>query len=406
MAHVAKVKSSGVAPMVGHYAREAEARGYERDNIDKSRTRFNYEIRSGSEPLAAEVRWRVSEAVRAHEEASGKALRKDANVMMDWVVTLPKDCPEERAAEFFTATVNFIADRYGAENVPGGFVHMDETTPHVHVPVVPVRDGKLQASKVVNRRDLQTFHKDLSAAVDDALGFHVSVELGEDQKGAKQLSALSQDEYKAAKDELAAAKAEAVRAREEACNWADAASQAEYEVGQAEDRLEYLQQQEEATTREIEELERAVAKSAEPKGLGLGIKQNRVFDSAHEAARLAQGLDRECGAAIVGSLKGSGVPEVSASRVRSEQARARAQRAGAAISALRERLNRCREVFVGLARRVMSFGIFSKANRELAARYAPKYEVPSLDSLITETAAASRALNQERHETRQKHAAR
>lgn len=55
---------------------------------------------------------------------------------------------------------------------------------------------------------------------------------------------------------------------------------------------------------------------------------------------------------------------------------------------------------------MMSFGIFSKANRELAARYAPKYEVPSLDSLITETAAASRALNQERHETRQKHAAR
>lgn len=279
MAHVAKVKASGVAPMVGHYAREAEARGYERDNIDGSRTHLNYEIAgSGSEPLAARVRDRVRDAMAAHERAAGKAVRKDANVMFDWVVTLPKDCPPDRAGEFFGATVEFIRDRYGAENVPGGFVHMDEATPHVHVPVVPVRDGKLQASKVVNRADLKTFHKALGAAVDAALGFHVSIELDESQKGAKQLSALSQDEYKAAKDELAAAKAQAAResevaraaeaARLDAIAARDAARRASEEaeaerdrvraeVAEAERRLESVQASELAEEAEGRALERA-----------------------------------------------------------------------------------------------------------------------------------------------------
>lgn len=212
MAHVAKVKSSGVYPMVGHYAREAEARGYVRDNIDNSRTHLNYEICSRSRgPLESQVRDRVREAIETHERTAGKALRRDANVLMDWVVTLPKDCPEDKSRDFFLAAVRFVRGRYGADNVPGGFVHMDEATPHVHIPVVPMLDGRLQASKVVCRADLKTFHKALSAAEDKALGFHVSVELDESQKGAKQLSALSQDEYKAAKDELAAAKAESRR---------------------------------------------------------------------------------------------------------------------------------------------------------------------------------------------------
>ena len=205
MAHVAKVKSSGVSAMVGHYNREAERRGYRRDNIDSSRTPENYVIGApDGDALAGAVRARVGSAVGEHERLTGKALRKDANVVMDWVVTLPKDCPEGLQEKFFETVVRFIQERYGAENVPGGFVHLDEATPHVHVPVVPVRDGRLQASKVINRADLKAFHGDLGRAVDAALGVHVSIELDEDRQGEKQLSHLDQEEYRAAKDKIAA----------------------------------------------------------------------------------------------------------------------------------------------------------------------------------------------------------
>lgn len=207
MAHVAKVKSSGVSPMVAHYAREAEKRGYVRENIDPERTADNYAIGAVSvEALAERVRDRVSSAVDEHERTAGRAVRKDANVMMDWVVTAPKDLKTADQRRFFDEVVGFIQDRYGRENVPGGFVHMDETSPHVHVPMIPVVDGRLVAAKVVNRADLRTFHKDLGRAVDDALGYHVSIELDEQQRGEKQLSHLSQRDYIAAKDEIAATK--------------------------------------------------------------------------------------------------------------------------------------------------------------------------------------------------------
>lgn len=324
MAHVAKVKSSGVGPMVGHYAREAERRGYERDNIDPSRMGDNYAVGApDADTLAARVRERVSEAVRSHEKASGKALRKDANVLMDWVVTCPQDCPESLRGRFFETVVSFIQRRYGAENVPGGFVHMDEATPHVHVPVVPERDGKLVASKVINRADLKTFHGDLGKAVDEALGMHVSIELSEERQGEKQLSRLDQREYRAAKDELAAAQERAE---------------------QEQRRLECLQ-------REIEEVQPAAVTLGESikalvSGRGDGARERELED---EKSRLAAGiadLERQ-----VGEARGRAVElEAGNSGLRDELVRVRGryqqleQRFRVLERGVREVIDRLREV--------------------------------------------------------------
>ena len=218
MAHLAHYKRSGAAPMLAHYERRAELeRGYSRENIDASRTAENYAIGAASpQALAAAARSRVDEAIAAHEADSGKAIRKDANVISDWVVTLPKDCPREDARKFFETAVAFCRGRYGAENVLGGFVHMDEATPHVHIPVVPVKDGRIRAAKVFTRSDLQRFHKDLGRAEDAALGRHVSVELDPAQQGEKQLSHLGQAEFMAAKDEARKAAEKASEARKAA----------------------------------------------------------------------------------------------------------------------------------------------------------------------------------------------
>lgn len=390
MAHVAKVKSAGVAPMVGHYAREAERRGFERDNIDGSRTRLNYAISgSGSgreflavpnpDDLAARVRGRISEAVESHEKVSGKALRKDANVMFDWVVTLPKDCPEDRARDFFTAAVGFIQGRYGAENVPGGFVHMDEATPHVHVPVVPVKGGKLVGAKVVNRTDLKTFHKDLSAAVDASLGFHVSIELDEAQKGAKQLSALSQDEYKVAKDELAAAK--------------DAAAAARAEADEAQRRLESVQQAERAAESEVAELERQVDQAElEPAPETVGQSVGNIFQS--------RGLgEREAGLAS----------EVESLRNRVEAAEAERAELGRKVPELEHRMRGLERSREGLVERIGELvsewrergGDFIAGVGERVVGVLKRFGVrafdgpPPLSVMLEQAVASSRAWNQE-----------
>ncbi|MBC9701032.1 MAG: plasmid recombination protein [Leuconostoc sp.] len=192
MAHVTKIKAGAVAPMVRHY--ERDGRGVlGRENIDETRSWRNYNL------CPSDVRARVADAVQEHERTAGKAIRSDANVLFDWVVTLPKDCPEEKAREFFQISARFIGERYGEDNVLGAYVHMDETTPHMHVPVVPRIGGKLQCSKMLTRADLRAFHGDLQSRMDEELGMHVSCLLEPSQAQEKALSAVPQAQLDAAR---------------------------------------------------------------------------------------------------------------------------------------------------------------------------------------------------------------
>jgi hypothetical protein len=151
MAHVIKLKQNAVAPMVAHYERIPETeRGFKRPNIDPERTHLNYNLRP--DDVDAEVQL----AICQHEQVTGKTIRKDANVLCDWVVTAPRDLRPEDNREFFEAVARFIEGRYGAGNVVGAYVHMDESQPHIHVPVLPIVNCKMQASKMVNRADLKT----------------------------------------------------------------------------------------------------------------------------------------------------------------------------------------------------------------------------------------------------------
>lgn len=264
LAHLAHYKRSGVAAMVGHYDREAERKGYHRDNIDSSRTAQNFAIGADSpDALAAAVRARVSQAVAQHEQETGKRIRKDANVLSDWVITLPKDCPRDKAAAFFQICVTAVQARYGKENVPGGFVHMDESTPHVHIPVVPVKDGRLRASKVFTRADLQGFHSYIGKACDTILGFHVSVELDPQDAGAKQLSHLKQKDYKLAKDELRDAQEKALRATEKAAEATKAAAVAENARKASEDLKKAENVAEARAVAQRKEAEKAAAQARE-----------------------------------------------------------------------------------------------------------------------------------------------
>ena len=77
--------------------------------------------------------------------------------MVDWVVTLPQSFDGDEQ-DFFQETYKFLNDRYGKENVISAYVHMDETTPHMHYAFVPVVEDKkkggykLSAKEAVNRK--------------------------------------------------------------------------------------------------------------------------------------------------------------------------------------------------------------------------------------------------------------
>ena len=102
-------------------------------------------------------------------------------MMCTWVVTAPQDLPEAEQAAFFKAAFDFMAARYGQENVISAYVHMDETTPHMHFAFVPVVEDKkkggfkVSAKERIDRKELRSFHQELEQAVSDVLGHPVGI---------------------------------------------------------------------------------------------------------------------------------------------------------------------------------------------------------------------------------------
>lgn len=68
---------------------------------------------------------------------------------------------QEKQKEFFKDSYNFLAERYGKENVISAVVHMDEKTPHMHFNFIPAtEDGRLSAKEILTPKTLGKQHDD------------------------------------------------------------------------------------------------------------------------------------------------------------------------------------------------------------------------------------------------------
>lgn len=207
MAHIAKYKASAVGKLCAHYNRwqGIDNPNVSRENIDKSRTHLNYTLgvyeKDGKRFIGkvrgsaswATVKGRI-DAVNARAKAEGKrATRKDAVVMADMVVTLPPNVPPEDAYKFFWNSYQYIADRVGRGNLMGGYVHMDETTPHMHVPFTPILDGRFNYKQMCDRKFYQTFHKGLGDRLEQKMGYRPEVELSEETRAQRVYTSRTKD---------------------------------------------------------------------------------------------------------------------------------------------------------------------------------------------------------------------
>lgn len=195
MAHIEKYQASALGNMLGHYERRAELEnGYERENIDPERTHENYNLCERPDPLGF-VAGRISGLDLK------RAPRKDAVRMVDTVVTLPATYVGDVRA-FMEATKETLDGIFGAENCVGAWVHMDETTPHMHYASVPVtEDGRLSAKSLLNRTFMKRFHDRLESGVCERLGIErAGLTLTDEEREQRAGKYVSLPEYKAAQD--------------------------------------------------------------------------------------------------------------------------------------------------------------------------------------------------------------
>src|SRR5699024_4037913 len=82
----------------------------------------------------------------------------DAVLVNELLVTSDRDFFERldpgEQKRFFEESYKLFSERYGKQNIAYATVHNDEQTPHMHLGVVPIRDGKLQGKNVFNRQEL------------------------------------------------------------------------------------------------------------------------------------------------------------------------------------------------------------------------------------------------------------
>ena len=189
MAHLEKYTAAATGHMVAHYDRTHSS---STSNIDESRTALNYDLAAADQPLPALdfLHKRMSEI---------KVLKRaNINVMCDWVITAPESLTPEELPLFFNECYKFLNNRYGKENVITAPVHMDETSPHIHYAFVPVvtdkKKGipKLSAKECITRKDLNTFHPDLTKHMTAVFGRDIGILNGATAGGNKTIKQLKQ----------------------------------------------------------------------------------------------------------------------------------------------------------------------------------------------------------------------
>lgn len=153
------------------------------DDIDKSKTHLNYDLIQSNLNLYQRVKNRV-DAVRQNSR-----IQKNSVVMYSNVITVNKNefqqWGTEKTKAYFQSVTEFFQNEFGKENVVSAKVHLDETTPHMHLHFVPIsQEGKLQARKVMTPSKINKIHSDAPKFL-QSKGF--DVERGKGETGRKNI---------------------------------------------------------------------------------------------------------------------------------------------------------------------------------------------------------------------------
>lgn len=171
--HMMKIKSGAVGGIQSHNNREHEPKT--NPDVDMSRSEDNYDL-VPCDNYKRSIKEKLSNLVE-----SSRAVRKDAVVVCNFIVTSDSETMEalgaDRQREFFEDSVKWFSDRYGADRVLNATVHMDETTPHLHIGVMPItQDGRLSAKAIFTKTEMKAIQTEFARDVGGKYGLERGVE--------------------------------------------------------------------------------------------------------------------------------------------------------------------------------------------------------------------------------------
>lgn len=207
VARTQKLKMGNLNGLGSHVDRSFK--GHSNPDIDTSRSDQNYDLVDRDKTIHKDILDYIED-----RKTSSRAIRKDAVLCNDWVITSSqdffKDLDQEETKRFFESSKNYFAERFGSENIRYAVVHLDETTPHMHMGIVPFdQENKLAAKRVFDKKTLLEIQEDLPKFLKKQ-GFEI--ERGEQGSDRKHLDT---PEFKKLQKELEVAKSQLAKKEKE-----------------------------------------------------------------------------------------------------------------------------------------------------------------------------------------------
>lgn len=197
-AHMQKFKIGNLGGLQRHDERTLQHHSNPDIDVSKSSDNFSVLPLERQNPKRS-LHKQVQETI-ADERVSNRAVRKDAVVLTEWVIssdsTFFEGLSRDETKQFFTDAYQWFANHFGADHIPYATVHMDETTPHMHMGVIPLTNGRLSAKTIFNREALRFIQADLPQKLNEK-GWNI--ERGE--RGSKRQH-LSVEQYKEVAESL------------------------------------------------------------------------------------------------------------------------------------------------------------------------------------------------------------
>ena len=139
--------------------RDETYRSKSNPQIDCERTPHNYHFIKPDDTYTAFINQRIKDL------APKRKIKDDAVLMCSFFVGASPEFfvgkDRDDIGAFFFECTEFFAERYGRENIISAVVHLDETTPHMHLNLMPVLDGRLCAKQLFDRKELRSIQTDL-----------------------------------------------------------------------------------------------------------------------------------------------------------------------------------------------------------------------------------------------------
>lgn len=165
VAHVTKYNSSNFSS--GGLSRHID-RKHIPENAELKKQDLNFEIVSSSNSMKKDIDNRIKEGYQGKKKIRANAVLSCGVMFSGSHDQMKKIEKAGMIEEWAKDTFEFACEKWGEKNIVRATVHLDETTPHMHLHFVPLtKEGNLSAKEIISKENLVSLQDNYADLMQD-----------------------------------------------------------------------------------------------------------------------------------------------------------------------------------------------------------------------------------------------